>query len=167
MHRRILVIGATRILRPAALRLADEGWEIVAMARTPEDLHRLAAERPGGIVALQGDHRRLKVLRTLLKTAGRVDAALVYAPVAGPRTLALLRSAVGGPVVQLVTSAAAAPDAVLPPVPAQPWYQVILGWRADGTWHSPAEVSDAALTALAEERDLVLGAVRPWADRPR
>ncbi|RKS72490.1 hypothetical protein CLV35_2734 [Motilibacter peucedani] len=166
MPRRILVVGATRVLRPAVLRLADDGWRVVAVARTGDELERLADERRGSIAPLAADRTRTKELRARLTSAGTLDAALVYAPGAPAALLAVLRRAVSGPVVQLLTSAAAAPDGLMPAAPAQPWHQVVLGWR-DGRWHTPEEVSAAALTALAEERDVVLGAVRPWAERPQ
>ncbi len=125
------------------------------------------------------DYTDVDALRAALP--GPFDAALVYAPFAGQATLRVVRVAVVGPVVQLVTSAVAEPThgdepfdvAELPP-PLRPsvaspgeWWRVVLGWRPDRRWHSPEEISGAGLQSVVQRRDLLLGAVRPWSDRPR
>lgn len=156
-----------------------------ALARSAPDLAALADAvdvSRGAVVPLAVDYTDVAALRAAL--AGSLgdqsaDAALIYAPGAGEQSLDALRRAASGPVVELVTSAAAQPTpgaerepfdvaALTPPVrsPVQ-WWPVVLGWRADRTWHSPAQISAAALQALQARRDVVLGSVRPWADRPQ
>jgi len=116
-------------------------------------------------------------------SAGGTDG-LRTASAGGPdRALAVLRAAVPGPLVAVLPSAAAAPPTVIADVqpalaarlavagvPAGELRVLLLGWAAPTAgptrWHSPAEVSRAALECLDDPSTRVLGVVRPWADRP-
>ena len=185
----MLVVGATRILRPALEPLVTTGWTVTAVARTAEDLAALAVAFPGSVRPMAVDYTDVAALRAALDetpgggpTAGEFgrqlfDDALVYAPGADDAAWEVLRARVAGRIVQLLPSAAAAPRAdeafdfaALDPPPAGPpgssWRRVLLGWRPDRTWHSPAEISAAAVHSLSAAGDVVLGAVRPWSERP-
>lgn len=167
MNQRVLVIGATRILRPAALELATAGVDVIAVARTGSRLAELAAES-ARIHPWRLDYRDLDALRS---TSG-VTSAIVYAPNARAGMQEVLRAAVDGRVVQLLPSEAASvcPDRPFSfdrlPAPPPRWCRVVLGWTKEGTWHDPRRISAAALAGLRDGHDRLLGLVRPWAARP-
>ncbi len=106
-----------------------------------------------------------------------VDAALVYRPTVVAAALHLLARRVRLRGVLVLTSAAADPALVgadfdlraLPPAPAPAWRRLILGWVQDGSvarWHTPEEISAAAVRVLDSGFEEMLGAVRPWHRRP-
>jgi hypothetical protein len=86
-----------------------------------------------------------------------------------------LLAGLAGRVMVVATSRWAAPGAPAPPWAGMPGVMVLqLGWAAQGErdsrWHTPEEVSAAAMTELAAPwtpRTVVLGTVRPWSARPR
>jgi hypothetical protein len=94
------------------------------------------------------------------------DQALLYCPTAPVRAVAAMRAAVTGRVVHLLTSAAVTPPSTIEDLPDDGSVHVVLGWTADRRWHTPDELSAAALDALRTGADAVLGKVRPWSDRP-
>ena len=108
------------------------------------------------------------VARTMSGLAG-LDAAVVYAPGAAPTAVQLIAAAVSGPVVEIFTSRWAAPESP-DPLPSV-GVPLLLGWARDAhgpsRWHTAREISDAALEVLASGEPAQLGAVRPWAERPR
>lgn len=153
MH--VLVVGAGGILAPAARALAERGHDVTGVALSPDGI-------PDGVERLVGDAHDPALVAT-----GRWDAAVAYLPAVGPRALAALDRVVDGPVVRVEVSAAADPvhgdEPVLPPL------TLLLGWNADGAsarWHTPSEVSAAAVAVLDDGQSRILGAVRPWSDRP-
>ncbi|MFF3172211.1 hypothetical protein ACFVQ0_06280 [Streptomyces sp. NPDC057900] len=187
----VLVVGATRILRPAVTALAARGSAVTAVARSEDDLCRLVAETPGRVGPLVADVTAPGFGGVLHRAIGRsgLTGALVYAPSGTPAALeALTRDlVVGGPVVLVLTSRWAAPEASTeqagragrwtpdslpaPAWPAQDCRRLVLGWHRDAggaRWHTPQEISAAALGLLdaPAEQDSVLGAVRPWGERP-
>lgn len=220
MTSRVLVVGGTGILRPAVDALLAAGREVTVLGRSPE---RLAA-LPPAVTGVVGDLGHPDALAAALAAAagGRPDrftAGVAYLPAvtdlarSGPadRTglidrdrpaeptglaaLRVLRGAVDGPLVAVLTSAVAAPPAADDPAavlgalvrrlveagtPAQDLRLLVLGWAvptpAPSTpseppgpvrWHTPAEVSAAALAVLGDPAPARLGVLRPWADRPR
>ncbi|MET4780572.1 hypothetical protein [Glaciihabitans sp. UYNi722] len=155
---RVLVVGATGILRPTAERLVAAGHDVTGVARSisnmPLDAHAIAvdAQDPGALGAALGDRRW--------------DSAVVYSPATSPESLELLRDAVRGTFVTVVTSAAAASG--LGNRPLRPG-ELVLGWYpspSGARWHTAREVSDAALQVLATNKSRVLGVLSPWGDRP-
>ncbi|WP_162240777.1 hypothetical protein [Leifsonia sp. Leaf264] len=156
--RRVLVVGASGVLGPAATILASRDWRVTGVARN----RRL----PDGVEALFVDAAQRERLEKAL-AGRRWDAAIVYAPALSDASLDVVRAAVDGAVVEVRVSAAADPAlgefVVLPNV-------LQLGWRAeaDGStaWHDAAEISAAAVAVLDDGRGRVLGAVRPWEHRP-
>ncbi|MGN5634806.1 hypothetical protein [Streptomyces sp. AC154] len=197
----VLVVGATRILRPAVTALAERGCAVTAVARSQDGLRRLVAETPGRVGPLVADVTTPDfgdVLHRATVRAG-LTGALVYAPSGTPAAIeALTRDlVVSGPVVLVLTSKWAAPEAFAgqaaqaaqPGQPAQaaPWTpdslpassrpapgcrRLVLGWHRDAggaRWHTSQEISAAALDLLdaPAARDSVLGTVRPWEERPR
>src|SRR5689334_10427636 len=98
------------------------------------------------------------------------DAAVVYCPAVSEAAIAALDEQ--GRVLRVRTSAAADPQragedfdpATLPADTLQ------LGWHldadGDARWHTPAEVSAAALAVLDSGTSAVLGVVRPWGGHP-
>ncbi|MEU6844414.1 hypothetical protein ABZ930_21340 [Streptomyces sp. NPDC046716] len=184
----VLVVGATRILRPAVTALSERAVSVTAVARSAAGLRELAAEHPGRVTPLAADVTALDFGSVLRGAAERapLTGAVVYAPAVPPAKLAeLVGSAVEGPVVVLATSAWAAPP--VPGADADGWTPndlpaaarsgpasrlLLLGWHEGGSatrWHTPHEISAAALALLdaPNDRDAVLGAVRPWSARPR
>lgn len=184
----VLIVGATRILRPAVATLSERAGSVTAVARSAADLGDLAAAYPGRVTPLAADataHDFDAVLRAAAERAP-LTGAVVYAPAVAPGTLAALVGAVvAGPVVVIATSKWAAPaasgtdtDAWTPddlPAAARseaPSRRLVLGWRGTGEaarWHTPPEISAAALALLdaPADRDAVLGTVRPWSSRPK
>ncbi|MBL3683163.1 hypothetical protein D3229_12555 [Leucobacter aridicollis] len=90
----------------------------------------------------------------------------MYVPAVSADTLALIRDHVDGTVVVLRTSKAAAPENTRDHNDDE----LILGWvelpHGTSRWHTPAEVSAAALRVARGEPLSVLGSVRPWEGRP-
>lgn len=160
----VLVVGASGILAPAAAQLAaaDGGAPVTGIGR--------GRPMPSGVEAIAVDARDAEALRRALG-ARRWGCAVVYAPAVTDASLPVLRAAVDGPVVLVRTSAEATPPPEEPEAPAPepgPW-TLQLGWAtgAGGArWHSPEEISEAALAVLRDGAGRTLGAVRPWADRP-
>ena len=76
-----------------------------------------------------------------------------------------IRAATAGRCVLVRPSAAADPHTGAGIVPAD---TLQLGWTEDAPhrWHTPDEVSIAALAVLADGEPRTLGTVRPWSDRP-
>lgn len=154
IRRSVLVIGGTGILAPAARALAEAGATTTAGARgrraAPTGVELLVMD---GRVGFDADGRRW-------------DQAIVYLPAVTAQTLTLVREAVSSRLVEVRPSAAADPargDFALEADVLQ------LGWAEEGgerRWHSPDEVSAAALQVLADGDGRVLGLVRPWGDRP-
>jgi hypothetical protein len=178
-----LVVGGTRILRPAVGVLAAGGQEVSVVARTAADLALLELEPAvqGRVHGLPVDHGDAGALAAALDRAiaarGPFAAALVYMPSAPPaawqavaartdggRRIAILTSAHGAPGSTTATRrAAAAADAGTG--------VLLLGWAVeDGVprWHTPEEISGAALQMLPVSglAEAVLGTVEPWSERP-
>lgn len=154
----VLVVGAAGILAPAASALMKRGAEVTGISRRRRS--------PAGVDGLHVDAHDLPALDAALGSA-RWEAAIVYAPAVTARTLPRIAAAVDGRVVLVRTSAAADPAHGLEPVLAPD--VLLLGWVDDGRstrWHTPQEVSDAALEVLADGEPRILGAVRPWERRP-
>ena len=170
---RVLVAGATGILRPAVVDLTAAGHQVVALARDIDALARLAGP---SVAPAPVDASAPEALTAALAAVGPLDAALVYDPVLSgrPESWTSIRAAVHGRIVRILTSAAAdtgTPEfsvADLAPGDADV-VRLVLGWAGSGAnsrWHTPLEISDAAGSALRSGREAVLGRVRPWPDRP-
>jgi NAD(P)-dependent dehydrogenase (short-subunit alcohol dehydrogenase family) len=76
----LLVFGARNLGRAVAKRMAAEGWDVAAVARSDDSLERLAADVPGAL-ALRGDAGVAEdVERAFAETAarfGRIDLVVV------------------------------------------------------------------------------------------
>ncbi|MYT69171.1 MULTISPECIES: hypothetical protein [unclassified Streptomyces] len=187
---RVLIVGATRILRPAVAALSERAVSVTAVARSAADLRELADEHPGRVTPLAADVTAQDFGSVLRGAAERapLTGAVVYAPAVPPGTLAeLVGSVVAGPVVVLATSEWAAPDDSGTGAGADTWSPndlpaaprsgsasrfLVLGWHGEGQvtrWHTPHEISTAALALLdaPADGDTVLGTARPWSSRPR
>lgn len=154
----VLVVGASGILAPAASALVERGAAVTGLSRR--------RRAPAGVDGLHVDAHDLPALDTALGAA-RWTAALVYEPAVTAQTLPRVAAAVDGRVVLVRTSAAADPAHGAEPVVAPD--MLLLGWVDDGgttRWHTPQEVSDAALEVLADGAPRILGTVRPWERRP-
>lgn len=169
---RVLVVGATGILRPAAERLAGGGWTVLAAARRAGAL----VDRGPRIVPVPLDVTVPESVAEAVRVH-RPEAAIVYARAAPEPARALLSgilSGLPGPVVEVLTSRWAAPSKAdesppdlgsLSPTPLG--VPLLLGWVAgERRWHTPEEVSAAAVETFEERRPRVLGTVRPWRERP-
>lgn len=143
------------MLRPAVDQLRAAGDEVVIVSRGPRADDAVAADATDAtaLSAALAEHRW--------------DDAIVYAPAVSTSSLAFVRAATPGRCVLVRVTADADPALGILVVPRD---TVQLGWRADasadGPWHSPAQISSAALSALADGEPRTLGAVRPWSDRP-
>ncbi|MFE6886868.1 hypothetical protein [Streptomyces sp. NPDC057694] len=184
----MLVVGATRILRPAVTALSERAVSVTAVARSAADLRELADEYPDLVTPLVADVTAPDVGAVLRAAAERapLTGAVVYAPAVPPGALAdLVGAVVPGPVVVLATSEWAVPTE--PGTDAGEWTpndlpaqarsgvaarMLVLGWHEGeqaARWHTPDEISAAALALLDApvDRNAVLGTVRPWSSRPR
>ena len=157
MSRRVLVVGATGILGPAADALAARGDTVLGVSRR--------GGGPAGSRGIAVDAQDATALAVALEDLAW-DDAVVYGRTVNESSLAFLRGATPGRLVFVRTSAAADPalgELTVPPDTLQ------LGWTDEGAaarWHTPAEVSEAALAVLADGEPRTLGTVRPWSDRP-
>ena len=174
MARRILVVGATGVLRPAALALASSWATVVAWALHPESLAGLVSAARAPVETLAVDYSDGDAVTKTLSAHGPFDAALLYCPTACADVVTAFADAVKGPVVCLLTSAAAQPVHDAPfelasvDVP-QGCRRLLLGWAEDDgvtRWHTPEEISAAALDVLFTGHERLLGVVRPWDRRP-
>lgn len=151
---RVVVVGAGGILAPAAAALAARGDEVTGIALSRAGI-------PAGVVPLAVDAREAAAF-----DGAAWDAGIVYLPAVTEPSLAALASAVAGRLVRVEVSAAA------DPVHGEPHPQpdvLLLGWADDdgaSRWHTPAEVSSAAVAVLDDGAGRILGAVRPWDARP-
>lgn len=164
-----LVVGASGALRPAAVELARTGRTVIAVGRSARRLADLAAIQPT-IRPTPTDYTDLQRLADDLPP-GPYEAALLYCPHAPLSARKLLAERTHGPVVELLTSAAADPglvgaDLTLADLPTVGTVRVLLGWADGPRWHTPSELALAALAALADGQDRILGRVRPWDERP-
>lgn len=154
----VLIVGASGILAPAASALVELGDAVTGIGRR--------RAMPAGVNGLHVDARDLPALDPALGAA-RWTAAIVYEPAVTALSLPRIQAAIDGRVVLVRTSAAADPAhgdelALAPGI-------LLLGWVDDGAstrWHTPREVSDAALEVLADGTPRILGTVRPWEHRP-
>lgn len=152
----VLIVGASGILAPAASALVARGESVTGISRR--------GAMPDGVEALHADARDATALAAVLD-GRRWTAAIVYGPTVDEATLPLIARAVDR-LVRVRTSAAADPargELALPPDVLQ------LGWRDDGAtvrWHTPEEVSAAALAVFDDGEPRILGMVRPWERRP-
>lgn len=153
----VLVVGASGILAPAASGLVARGARVTGISRS--------RPVPRGVVPLHVDAHDLRELDRALAES-RWDAALVYEPAVSAETLRRVGAAVDGRTVLVCPSGAADP-ALGEPAPVRD--TLLLGWTRDASgvrWHTPQEVSDAALDVLDDGAFRMLGVVRPWEDRP-
>ncbi|BDZ54450.1 Rossmann-fold NAD(P)-binding domain-containing protein [Agromyces marinus] len=153
----ILVIGASGVLAPAveALRL-DARVTGISLTRPA----------PDGVESILVNASDPVALGSAL--AGRSwSAAVVYAPAVTRDTLAIIAAASSRRAVVVRTSDAVDPAHGAVDVPAD---TLQLGWAVepDGRrrWHSAEEISAAALEVLSDGVGRVLGAIRPWEERP-
>jgi NAD(P)-dependent dehydrogenase (short-subunit alcohol dehydrogenase family) len=179
-----LVVGGTGILRPAALALAARGHTVTVVARRPGPLEALAAEvapLAGSVHPQPADWHDPDALERAVGDAtaarGPFDLGLLYLSDAPDESLRRLAArARPARVVHVLVSRHGAPG--LGPAEreraavagTQASCRVLLGWDASGAqprWHTPEEVSRAALAAAdALAGEVVLGTVRPWSQRP-
>ncbi len=156
---RVLVVGATGILRPAVVALAAAGHDVTGVSRG-------IAGIPDGVRALAVDARDRQALAATL--GGRHwDRAIVYRNVVRADSLPEIELRVEGRLVLVRTSGAADPARGEPVVRSS---VLQLGWADDGSggtrWPPRGEISAAALTVLEDGEYRMLGVVRPWRDRP-
>ncbi|MFS0895157.1 hypothetical protein [Microbacterium sp. 179-I 3D3 NHS] len=157
VHGSILVVGASGILAPAASVLVSRGAAVTGVGRS--------RPMPDGVEAVHVDARDLGALDAALGSR-RWDAALVYDPAVTESTLPRLAAAIDGRLVRVRTSAAADPAHGEPALLAD---TLQLGWHEEGDevrWHTPDEVSAAALVVFDDGDPCTLGVVRPWERRP-
>ena len=157
--RAVLVIGATGILRSAVESLIARGRAVVAVGRDRAELAVLAAACGPGVHPVPVDARVPADLAVALHGA-KIDGALVYDPAVSRASCPVLSRLVDGPIVHLLTSAVAAPaagsnapchldDAAIDPAAsAAPFVRLVLGWTEQRRWHTPTEVSAAAIAML-------------------
>lgn len=139
---------------------------MLALGRPGPRLDALAAREPA-VTAVPVDWDDLVALRRTLPN--RYRAALLYCPTA-PLDSVMVLGERAGSVVHLLTSDAAAPERVGPSVdltriPAV-GIRLLLGWHPAGRWHTPQEISTAAIAVFDGGGERILGRLRPWAERP-
>ncbi len=165
----MLIVGATGVLRPAVLACVARGWTVVALARDQGRLDDLVAEVGGNVATAAVDVYNAAALTAVLASGSlRSDDAILYlAADDDERENAAadrLSTAARGTVVRILTSR----WAPTPPATAGRWptaagrRHLLLGVAeahgdAPGRWHTPEEISAAALHVLITRSDLVLG----------
>ena len=152
MSRSVLVIGSTGIFAPAAAALRARGDHVIGVSlHGAGDSIGVDARDRGSLTAALEGHTW--------------DDALVYGPAVSVQSLGFVRGATPGRCVHVRTTGAADPALGVLTVPDD---TLQLGWKDAGAyrWHTPAEVSSAALDVLADGRARTLGLVRPWEGRP-
>lgn len=166
-------------------RVAHEPRRIAATAQAPGDSVRTSRESAEFVHV---DARDAGELAAAL-AAHAWDDAIVYAPAVSEASLGFVRSVTPGRCVLVRVSRSADPargNLIIPRDTLQ------LGWRPSGDpaastraerqgsaqpaapaetaaadrWHTPDEVSAAALEVLRDGEPRVLGVVRPWSDKP-
>jgi hypothetical protein len=166
--------------------LGAEGYAVMAVSRSSDRLAVLANESPNGassrVMGIVADYANVpeftRALQDTVALAGPFDACMFYGPDAPQAALAAAYRVVTGPFVLLLTSSFATPDRRQDrstyPKPAgsdaHRLHYLLLGWHRgehSTRWHTPAEVSVAALHVLDRREDNILGAIRPWVQRPR
>ena len=169
----MLIVGATKILRPAVTELLRDGSKVMGFARTKSDLDTLKAQSGSGFDFVAVDYTDVAALASVARTLPKIDAALIYAPGASVESSLIFRDLVDGPVVEILGSSAARENPDLPftadqiiPTGNQPWITLVLGWTVDKKWHSAEQISQRAIEVLKSEVNGTLGALRPWTDRP-
>ncbi|MGW7072594.1 hypothetical protein ACWGII_29715 [Streptomyces sp. NPDC054855] len=176
MHEHVLVVGGTRILAPAVRALTARGSAVSVVSRSAD------ASRPGVPLAssalVVADVRDTVALGDALHRSvqlrGPIALTLAYQPFAPPSSWMLLADRTQGPLVALWVSAFAAEGAAMPPLPDGPRgsaevRHLLLGWHSGpngSRWHTPDEISAAALRVADRHESAVLGQVRPWSARP-
>ncbi len=170
--RRLLIVGATGVLRPAALMCAGAGWTVLAVARRTDPLDELAAASGGRAIPVPFDVFDPAAVEAALASgplAGGADQAVFY--IAGEHdetenaAVDLIGRAVTGNVVRILNSRWAPPGDL--PLDNGRWprppnrLHLLLGTKADGrTWHTPEEISAVALSVLRTGKDRTLGELR-------
>lgn len=153
----VLIVGASGILAPAASALVARGEAVTGIGRR--------RAMPAGAAALHVDGHDLAAVDHALGIT-RWTTAIVYEPAVTAATLRRIAASIDDRVVLVRTSAAADPAHGAPnPEPGT----LLLGWVDDDgsvRWHTPDEISDAALEVLADGAPRILGSVRPWERRP-
>ncbi len=165
------------MLAPAVDLLLGSGKQVVVVARGPA-----AADGGSGLLTAVSldwqDPGAVDARLTQLTRDRPLDAAIVYCPTAPTEVRDRFVAAVQGRVVLLLTSAAAQPPAPgadsvdladLPPYPAVRVRRLLLGRQPapqGARWHTPQEISQAAVEVLRTGHESTLGTIRPWAGRP-
>ncbi len=182
----MLIVGATGILRPAVLSLAAAGWMVAAVARQHDRLDVLAADAGPGVIPLSVDVYDAGAVADVLGTAPSFDAAILYLAEADDdrenaaadrlsrvvrgikvvRGNAVVRSntVVRGTTVRILTSRwtpTTSPELTTGRWPRRPGRShLLLGVGSDAggaRWHTPEEISRAAIEVLRSGSDAVLG----------
>ncbi|WP_341935774.1 hypothetical protein MRBLWO14_001445 [Microbacterium sp. LWO14-1.2] len=152
----VLIVGAGGILAPAAAALVARGAAVTGVGRS--------RAMPQGVLPVFVD---AQVSEDLDRALGRRrwSAAIVYLPAVSDASAARIAEAVDGRLVRVRMSAAADPASGEFTLPAD---TLQLGWTDETRprWHTPDEVSAAALAVFEDGASRVLGAVRPWERRP-
>lgn len=167
--RRVLIVGATGVLRPAVLSCVARGWTVVALARNEDRLDDLVAEVGGNVTTVAVDVYNAAAMAAVLASGSlRSDDAILYLAAGDDMrenaAADRLSIAVRGTVVRILNSRwAPAPPATTGRWPtAAGRRHLLLGVAeahddAAGRWHTPEEISVAALHVLVTRSDLVLG----------
>ena len=151
------MVGGTGILAPAAAALVASGSAVTVVGRG-------GRPAPPGSELREADARDASALASALGER-EWDRALVYGGAIAEDAVGVVRSRVAGRCVTVRTSAAVDPALGEPRIPSD---VLQLGWTADvpARWHTPEEVSAAAIEVLADGEPRILGVIRPWGGRP-
>ncbi|MFD4374352.1 hypothetical protein [Streptomyces sp. NPDC058486] len=172
----VLVVGGTGILAPAVQALAARGAAVSVVSRSADASRPGVPVPPSGLVVADVTDTAAfgRAVDEAVASRGPVRLALAYQPFAPQAAWELLAERTEGLMVALLVSAFAAEGAPPPPLPEgrrgdAVVRHLLLGWHRgpDGSrWHTPAEVSEAALRVAGRGESAVLGTVTPWSERP-
>ena len=185
-----LVIGGTGMLRGVCLHLAGMVDTVSVVARNAARLEALASQarrlnRPGEINAIALSYANVAELTRSIRDAageyGPITLAVAWVHASAPKTLPAAAMTLGElghcRLFQIMGSTAAYPTVELPedePLRRTPnirYRRVILGFVVEpaggSRWLNNTEIAAGVNRAIElDERETVVGTVRPWSSRP-
>ncbi len=154
--------------------LAARGALVSVVSRSSGRAARLAGTAHPVVADVTDAAAFARALDRAVEERGPISLALAYQPFAPDEAWHVLAARVEGLLVALLVSAYAAKDAPAPPL-AEGRHgradvrHLLLGWHRDAggvRWHTPREVSAAAVGVADRGESAVLGVIRPWSERP-
>ncbi|MEJ8302351.1 short-chain dehydrogenase [Saccharibacillus sacchari] len=183
-NKQALLIGATGMLAEAARRLNADGWNLVLIARGREKLDRLVAScaNPELCRAAALDYTQESELRCAIREASQarpgISLVLAWIHSTAPNAPGIVMNEVAGAdglnpfrYVHVIGSGGD-PEPIRIAANRYPgcsYRQVRLGFKVEpggSRWLNDSEISQGALKAIGEDRDVQVGLLEPRELRP-